>query len=190
YAADRTIARQDRLAAPDHRRALIQQQATQLAAYSALPLSDKRIAADEIGLVQLHAETKAGLVWRIFGLQLGAPVTITLLEAQRIDTVVAACRYPKWLAGRPECVPHMHPVLGRDMQLPAQLAHIGHAQGQHGRPADSNVAGAQIWRGVVRDIVGRHRLEDITRARAPQPDHRAAGGNVVQVDRAIAFVPA
>src|SRR3954468_22127697 len=105
--ADRCFAGQDWLAPPDDRRAVVEHKAAELAAQPTLLLGQQRRATNEVTLVQLDAEAQASLVWRIFGRQLGAPVAVALLEAQRIDAVVPAGRHAKWLPGIPEGIPHM-----------------------------------------------------------------------------------
>src|SRR5581483_2067491 len=82
----------------------------------------QRLAADEVALVHLHGEAEAGLERRRLGGEVAPPRAIPLLEAERLDRAVAARRD----ALDAERVPQRRAVLGGAVQLPAELADVGH----------------------------------------------------------------
>ncbi len=112
-----------------------------------------------------------------------APHAVALLQAQRVDRAVAAGDEPVLAPGVPQRAPQPGAVLGRAVQLPAELADERHAQRAHRHVADRHLAHAH-----VREVegVGDERREDLRRARAPQREARPARGHVGAAHAAVA----
>src|SRR5207253_5929523 len=107
---------------------VVEDKACQLRAGRRVTFLQQRGPADELALVELDAETEAGLIGIGFGGDVRAPDAIALLEAQRVDSLVSARDKPKLVACLPDRVPQPQPELGRAVQLPTQLADIRDAK--------------------------------------------------------------
>ena len=94
-------------------------------------------------------------------------------------------------AGRPQRPPQPGAVLGRAVELPAELADERHAQRAHRHVADRDLAHAHV---AEVERVGGQRREDLARARAPQrearPARRHVGAAHAAVGRHVAADPA
>ncbi len=96
-----------------------------------------------------------------------APGAIALLEPQQLDRAIAgvgdavrrACRHERLVDGGRE--------LDGDVQLPAELADIGDAQGEHRRAGERHAPDATEWE--ARRSRGRRLVsaESTSRARGP-----------------------
>ena len=106
----------------------------------------ERRAAEEL-LVELHAEAEPGLVGRLVGRHVRAPHAIALLQPQRVDRAVAAGAQPVRAPGLPQRAPERRAVLHRAVELPAELAHVGHAQRAHRHVADRQLAQRHVAEG-------------------------------------------
>src|ERR1051325_1264926 len=95
---------------------------------------EQRLATQEVALVEADREAEPGLERRLIRRDVGRPGAVALLEPEGIDGAVAARREPVLSAGLPERVPERDAVLGRCVELPAQLADVRHAHGhqRHG----------------------------------------------------------
>jgi hypothetical protein len=71
------------------------------------------------------------------------------------------------------------------VELAAELADVRDAQRQHARPPDLDVARAEERERLVRDVVARHALQELARARSGEREHAVAGGHVVDQHRAV-----
>ena len=71
----------------------------------------------------------------------------------------------------------------RRMQLPAELAHIAHAQRAHRHAGDANFAAAQPGEGVVAEIRVGQPLQQLARTRPAHDEHAALLGDIVDVHR-------
>ena len=72
------------------------------------------------------------------------------------------------LAARvPERVPEREPELRRAIELPAELAHVGHAKGQTRNRPNRELARAHVPK---RELVGRRRLQDLASRGPPETD--------------------
>src|SRR5206468_3547506 len=83
-----------RLRAERDRTGLVQDEACEPGLGRRLTLLEKRGAADEVALVELHAETQPRLIRIHVGRDVGAPYAVSLLQSQRVDRPVPAGREP------------------------------------------------------------------------------------------------
>ena len=91
----------------------------------------QRLAADETaGFVPIAGKGKARLQRIIGGPDVVRPVAIGLLDAQRVERVIAAVTQAVRRAGLDKRVVDRQRERGRDVQLPAELADEGQAQRQ------------------------------------------------------------
>ena len=147
-------------------------------------LGAQRLLADERRvLVEPHGEADARRLRRRLGREVAAPGAIALLEPHRLDRAVAAAAQAVRRAGRREQVVEPEAVLRRRVELPAELAHVGHARGEQRHVADGDLPRAHVRERLVREVGLRERLQDVARARAPEAVARARRGDVVDVDR-------
>src|SRR5207245_378151 len=128
------------------------------------------LASDEVPFVQTHAKAEAGLV-RILGRrEIGAPVAIALLEPQRVDGLVPRGLDPERPAGAPQRVPDRARAPILDLELPAELAHVGHEL----RP-DRRVSGVCGRAGEQCQGAGPAHVEIAERGEIEEPDTLADG---------------
>src|SRR5207245_10066655 len=136
-----------------------------------------------LALVELDAETEAGLIGIGFGGDVRAPDAIALLEAKRVDGLVSARDKPKLVARLPDRVPQPQPKLGRAIQLPAQLADIRDAKRETRDAADRDLARGHEREGVVADVGRRQPPENRPGRRPPEPAARVRRRHVSHLDR-------
>jgi hypothetical protein len=129
---------QDRFLAHDHVAGIVERQ-------TAKPARDplrldllKGGSADEVPFVELDGEAKPGFVRVVFGMDIGPPQAIALLQSQRIEGPAAGSNDTERPARLPKGAPQVQAVLGRDVDLPAQLAHVRNAKGQSRNVADED----------------------------------------------------
>src|SRR6266850_1084866 len=85
------------------------------------------LARDGGPLVAIHGEAKAGLERVVEQTHVGAVIAITLLHAQGVQDAIAAGRDVELAAGRHQAVPDLTGPRWIHVQLPAELADVGHA---------------------------------------------------------------
>ena len=102
-----------------------------------------------IVLVHAHGETETGLERRVGRGDVAAPDPVALLEAERLDRLVAAGDEAVAAARRRRACPKAEGELGGAVELPAELADEGHPERQAGDRPDRELAGAQV--GEARD---------------------------------------
>src|SRR5207342_2955196 len=129
------------------------------------PLLEIRLAADEVGLLDLRAE-HVGLDQVEFELELGAVRAVTLLEPpgravdadpERDDAMRLTCL--------PERVPQPGTLFHRDVQLPAELADVRDARGEDGDATELDRPARPEREAGIRDVRGGRRRDDVARAR-------------------------
>src|SRR5262245_30802934 len=184
HPADRTPIVQDRLAAEGNHRRVGQGEAGELARQPFGFLPDECLAADEITLVEPDAEAQPGLERRVLGRDLGAPVAVALLEPERIDCPVAAGAQAGRGARSPERVPERQTGRRLRVELPAQLADVGHSQGEDAGVAHRDAARAHVGKRHVRDVVSRRPGENLARSRPEETETGIAIRDVLDRDRA------
>jgi hypothetical protein len=161
-------------------------QAAELGARPFLRRLHQSVSADEPALLlELDAEADAALVRSLVGGDVGAPDPIALLEPQRVDRAVAARHHSVRFAGFPQGAPQAEPVLGRAVELPAELADVGHPQRPDGDVPDCELADVHVGEGLVAEVLRRQRLQDLARLRAPDAEARVLRGDVVDLNGAI-----
>src|SRR6185503_6403174 len=134
YPADDLAADPHRLVAEGDRARVGEGEAAQALARPGFPRGEDRLFADEADrLVELDAEADAALVGGLVRGDVGAPDPVALLEPEAVDRPVAAGDDPLRLARLPERLPEPEPVLGRAVDLPAELADVGDPQHPHRR---------------------------------------------------------
>src|SRR5262245_18523192 len=143
---------------------------------------EESVASDELALVELDGEPKAGFVRGVVGRDVRAPDAIALLEPHRVDGLVAAGDETVVAPGFPKDVPQRETELARAVQLPAELAHVRHAEREAGDGADCELSGAHVPK---REAVGRHRLQDRAGRRAPDPEAGQLRRDVFDDHRAV-----
>ena len=79
----------------------------------------------------------------------------------------------------PDGVPEPRPVLARDVELPAEIADVRDARGEHVLTVDVDVLPGAERKALVRDVVARDRREDVACPRAPEPDRAPRRGEVL-----------
>ena len=89
-----------------------------------------------------------------------------------------AWRSPTCCAGLDQAIVDVRGLLGRDVQLVAQLAEVRDANAQRARIADVDLLRGAERKCLVREIVRRDRLHQLARARSLDVDLRVAGGDV------------
>src|SRR5262249_15580938 len=140
----------DRLLAPRHELRLVELEQQQPPREAALALGHERVAPDESArLVPGDRERHARLERRLHRRQLLAPRAIALLEAQRVERIVARVRHT---AGARDRIVHARRIRRRHVQLPAQLAHIREAYRAHADTGDIDVTDAAVRERVVAEI--------------------------------------
>ena len=113
-------------------------------------------------LSRFTANAEPGLVRRRLGVQVAPPRAVALLETQRVDRAVAARRHA---ASGDERVPELQPVLGRAVELPAELSDVGDARRDHRDVPDRELARPHV-REVERRL--RQRLQHLDARAAPR----------------------
>ena len=86
---------------------------------------------------------------------------------ERVDRAVAGGDQAVLPPGLPQRVPQRAAVLGRGVQLPAELADVRDAQRQQGHAADGDLAGGQVREAGVGHVVARVSGARMSRARGP-----------------------
>ena len=140
---------------------------------------EQRLAADETLLVELDGKAEPRLVRVVVGRDVGAPDAIALLEAHRVDRAVAAGDETEVASRLPDRIPEREPELGWAVQLPAELADVGHAQREARDVADRQLAGVHVGEVERRR---RQRLEDLARPRSPESEACVRRGDVLDRD--------
>ena len=107
----------------------------------------ERVAADEVAVGLAHAEGEPGLKRRLVRRDVGSPHAVALLEPQRIDRAIPAGDEPVRVAGLPQRPPQPGAVLGRAVQLPAELAGVRDPE----RP-DRHIADRDLPHRHVREV--------------------------------------
>ena len=136
-------------------------------------------------LVELHRPAQARLERRVVGRELAAPGAIALLQPHAFDRVVAGIAQAELGAGLVQGLEHGDGELDRHVELPAQLAHVGAARGQHRAVADPDLADGGEGKALVGEVGAAHLLQQ--RA-AFGPHHRQHGpraGHVGERDMGI-----
>ena len=82
------------------------------------------VAPEELPFPELDREAEPGLVRRVVGRDVGAPVAVSLLEPEGVDGAIAGGHQAVRPARLPQRVPQLEPVLGRRVELPAELPHV------------------------------------------------------------------
>src|SRR5437868_7837591 len=115
-------------------------------------------------------------------MDVGAPVTIALLQTQRVDGTISSGNNTERLPCFPEGIPQFEAVFHRGIELPAELTDVGDAQSQDGNFANRDLLSSQIGKGCIGEIILAHLLHQVTSTWSPYTNAAAARGDVVDVD--------
>ena len=126
----------------------------------------------EISFVKPHAETKAGLERVVEQAHVGPVVAVTLLHAQRIEDAIAARPDVHIASGGQQAIPDLAGPSGLGVELPSELADVGHPLRQDRKAADVDVAGVHEGERLLGDVVPRDASEHLARLRSPDAQHR------------------
>ena len=149
HAADERVADADGLRAERDRAGVGEGQAAEPPL--GLPAAASASRPTNGALVELHREPEPRLERRVLGGDVRAPDAVALLEAERVDRLVAARDEPVLAARLPELVPEPGAELGRAVELPAELADVGDADGEARDRPDRELPGRHVREGVVRE---------------------------------------
>ncbi len=178
-APDHLAVAQDRLVVEQQRLGLLHDDLDQAARQRLAALGFNRGAADEVDvLLPRDCEAETGLERRIARRDVVAPVAIAFLAAQRIERVVTGQLETQPLPRLLDQVEDVLHELGRDIQLPPQLAHIGDAEGVRLAVADLDLLRRAEGERVVGKIGGADLLQQLARARPHDRQHAEARGHV------------
>ena len=143
-----------------------------------------------VGLVPADGEAEPGLDRGVLVGDVVAPVAVARLQPQRVHGVVAGHGQAVGLARPDEHVEKLHGVLVGQVELPAQLAHVAHAQRQHVDAGHLDaLRGPEGEVGVVQRCVGE-RAEHEAGLGTHQPDHGPVRSDVGDLDVAVPACPA
>src|SRR6202011_887790 len=92
---------------------------------------DQRLPPIEIALVEAHAEPEPGLQRIVQQGEVCSVVAVTLLHPQRVQRSVSTRPNAKLSPGSYQAIPYLHCDTGFQVELPAQLADVGHALGEY-----------------------------------------------------------
>ena len=148
-------------------------------AHAFLPLAQQRMASDEgRRLVELDSEAEAGLQRRVRIGDVVAVVAVGLLDPERVHGVHAGMAEPHILPGVDQRVVDARRELGRDVELPAKLAHVGNARRAGVGVAKLDLPAAAEGKGLVGEVVGAQRLQQVPRKGAHDAEHGEARGHI------------
>src|ERR1700756_5632498 len=99
------------------------------------------------------------------------PVTVGLLDAQRVERMIATMPEAKWLAGFHYGVVDADRKWHGHIQLPAQFADVGDADGECLLGANLHLARCREGKSIVRPIAARNGREQLTGARTLNVQH-------------------
>src|SRR5207344_1146229 len=116
-----------------------------------LPPHRECLASNEVALVQLDSEAQPCLERRVLRRDVGTPDAVALLEPQGIDRPVSACNESMVRPGLPERVPEPEPILGRAVELPAELPDVRDTQRPAGNGTDRQLTRVHVRERVVRE---------------------------------------
>ena len=180
----RAVARQDRLAAhhvalaPVARSVVVDGERAQHGGRLGLALAHVRLLADEVLVLDL-APRHPGLDDVVLAVELEAERAVALLEPAggRVDAD-AGGHDPVRRAGLRDHVPQPRALLDRHVELPAEVADVGDARGEHAQRAHLDRAAGGEREALVREVVAREARRDVARARAPEAERAPARGEV------------
>ena len=104
------------------------------------------------GFFEVDREAEPGLEHRVGVVDVVAVVAVALLHAQARQRLEARVAQADALAGLDEAVVDVRRLLGRDVELVAELAEVGDAHAQHAREADVDLARGAERERLVRQV--------------------------------------
>jgi hypothetical protein len=116
-----------------------------------LAFAQDGVAADEIGFLRAHGKAEAGLQHVVLVGDVMAEMAEGLFDAAAVERVQAAELQVVVRSRLGQRLEHMRRLVGRDVKLPAQLAHVGDAVRAREAHADLDLArGAEGKASLVR----------------------------------------
>src|SRR5579859_3782676 len=145
------------------------------------------LTVDPRPLLSVHAESEPGLIRVVEKGEVGPVVPVALLHAERVEGAIAARPDPVLLACRHQPVPYLAGPRRLDVELPAELADVRDALGEHARASDPDHARLHEGKRGLGDVVTRHALDDGPRMWSPDADHRQILRGLADIDGRIAL---
>ena len=136
-------------------------------------------------LVPRDGEPEAGLQRSVVGRDVVAPMPVALLHAQRVERVVAGEAQARSLAAFAEHVEDARSELGRNVDLPAELADVGDAAGANPGIAEIDLLRCAERERFVGEVGRRERLAGTSRELGPITLNTAEPGRDVDCDRSV-----
>src|SRR5271165_2359582 len=168
-------------AAPDHDGGIGHHERDQAAARAGRAGLLERLAAQEADAgLELAGEQQPGLGRVVVRGQLAAEGPVGLLQPQRLDRVVAGVGQVQVGALVHQVLVGAHGELGRDVQFPAELAHVGDPGRADRGVAEVDLAARAEREGLVAEITAGEPGQQVTRSRAHDPVYGVLRGDVHQ----------
>ena len=111
------------------------------------------------------------MVGRVARREVGPDVAVALLHAQTVERPIPAHAEPLRSASDEQAVPDGGRPGARDIQLVAELAHVGDALRKRRRAADADVLAGAEWERLVREVSRRDCAHDCLGVGTPDADH-------------------
>ena len=131
--------------------------------------------------LELHGPAQACLMRRVIRADVGAPGAIAFLKAQGFDCAVACVREPMGAPCLVEGVIDCLGIFDGQVQLPAELAHIGDPAGQNRAARDADPPRRREGVRGIGDIGAGAGGEDIAGLGTEQGEHRVRRGHIHQL---------
>ena len=129
-------------------------------------------------LVQVDEEAEPGLEGVVGVVDVVAVVAVAFFHAEARERLQSGVAQAERRAGFDQTVVDVRGLLGRNVELVAELAHIGDADAQRARKADVDLARGAERECLVGEVGAGQRLQQLARARALHVDLAISRGHV------------
>ena len=177
--ADNAVAVPNRFVMVEQRLRVLQAKLRQAAAQPPLSLAQQGLPANEAaGLVELDHKAQARLQGAVLVGEVVAPVPVTLLQAQGIQGVIPGVNQAKVRAGGDNGLIGPGGELSGDVELPAQLPHIGDPGGPDQAVAQFDLPARSEGKTLRGQVRRRQGLQQGPRLGPHQRDHPHGRGDI------------